>query len=197
MKGENNPNYGKHLSNEHALNISIETTKTKRANNPNLSDEKITEIYNLKDKMMQKDVAEKYGMNREMIRRIWNKTIVPINSSDFVERKQEKIIEKINGKNNNNIELTSQQKTSIGKRTLNVDEIIEIINWKIKSLNNEKLDGKKIYSTNLSEHLSKIWSKKVTVDMVKNIFNGRTKLFDFEFVDKDITYENYLEIVEK
>jgi hypothetical protein len=199
MKGENNPNYGKHLSNEHALNISIETTKTKRANNPNLSDEKITEIYNLKDKMMQKDVAEKYGMNREMIRRIWNKTIVPINSSDFVERKQEKIIEKINNKDNNdnNEKLTSQQKTSIGKRTLNVDEIIEIINWKIKSLNNEKLDGKKIYSTNLSEHLSKIWCKKVTVDMVKNIFNGRTKLFDFEFVDKDITYENYLEIVEK
>lgn len=194
--GINNPNYGKHLSNEHALNIAIETTKTKRAHNPNLSDEKIIEIYNLKDKMMQKDVAEKYGMNREMIRRIWNKNIVPINSNDFIEKKQEKIIEKINGKNNIS-DLTNQQKTSIGKRTLSINEILEIINWKIKALNNEKLDGKKIYSTNLSNYLTKEWSKKVTVDIIKNIWNGRTKLFQHEFENKDITYEYYLEIIEK
>jgi hypothetical protein len=56
--GLNNPNYGHHLSNEHALNISVATTVAKRSNNPNLTDDKICEIYDLKDKIMQKDVAE-------------------------------------------------------------------------------------------------------------------------------------------
>jgi hypothetical protein len=190
--GLNNPNYGKHLNPNHSLNISIETTKSKRANNPNLTDEKIREIYELQGKIPQKDVAEKYNMNREMIRRIWAKIILPLDSNEFIENKQENISNKINKIPSN---ITCAQKTSIGKRSLNIDEYIEILQWKIKSNNNEKLDNKKIFSTNLSEYLSKLWNKKVTNDMIKNIWCGKTKLFDFEFDGKEITYEKYMEVI--
>ena len=31
--------------------------------------------------------------------------------------------------------------------------------------------------------------------MIKNTWSGRTKLFDFDFTDKKISYEKYLELV--
>ena len=194
-KGINNPNYGHHLDAQHSLNISISTTKAKRANNPNLTDEKIREIYSLKDKgIMQKDVAEKYDMNREIIRRIWNKMILPLDDLEFISKKEE-LIE--NNKCTTNDNLTHEQKTSIGKRTLNIDELIEIILWKEKQQNNEKLEDKKIFSTNLSVYLSKLWNKNITNDIIKNIWQGRTKIFKIEFNDKKISYQKYLEIIHK
>jgi hypothetical protein len=196
MKGENNPNYGKYLSDSHALNISLSTTNTKRAKNPNLSNEKIREIYALKDTgVLQKDVAEKYSMNREIIRRIWNKIILPTDDVEFLSKKEESISQKKSEKEDN--QLTFEQKTSIGKRQLTSDQYIEIILWKEKRSNNELLNGKKIFSTTLAEHLSKLWNTKVTNDMIKTIWSGRTKLFEFEFNDKSINYQKYLEIIDK
>jgi hypothetical protein len=190
--GINNPNYGQHLSNEHALNISIATTISKRSNNPNLTNEKIREIYDLKDKMMQKDVAEKYEMSREMIRRIWNRSIIPTDDPEFLIKKTELVSK---DKSLISDDLTFEQKTSIGKRSLKSEQYIEIILWKIKKNNGELLNEKKIYSTTLSEYLSKLWNTKVTNDMIKNIWCGKTKLFDFEFNNAEITYEKYLEII--
>jgi hypothetical protein len=192
--GLNNPNYGYELSNEHSLNISVSTTNTKRAGNPNLTNEKIREIYDLKDTMMQKDVAEKYNMNREMIRRIWNKTILPTDDKEFLIKKQEQIISK---KTPNNNELTHEQKTSLGKRNFIISEYIDILKWKLKKENKELIDGKKIFSTTVSEYLSKLWNKKVTNDVIKNIWSGKTKLFEFEFNNEDITYQEYLDIIAK
>ena len=83
----------------------------------------------------------------------------------------------------------------MGKRTLSSDEYFEIIQWKIKKEKGELLDGKKIFTTKLAEYLSKLWNKKVSNDMIKNIWSGKTKLFDFEFQNKDISYEQYLEII--
>jgi hypothetical protein len=191
--GLNNPNYGKHLDPNHSLHISIETTKAKRANNPNLTDDKIREIYDLKGSMLQKDVAEKYNMNREIVRRIWNKIILPLDSTEFIENKKESISKKL--KNEESSTLTNAQKTSLGKRQLTIDEYIQILNWKLKSKNNEKLDGKKIFSTNLSIYLSKEWNKNITNDIIKNVWSGRTKLFDFEFDEKEMSYKTYLEII--
>lgn len=144
MQGVNNPNYGKNLSDAHSLNISLSTTTSKRANNPNLSNEKIREIYALKNTgIMQKDVAEKYSMNREMIRRIWNKSIIPTDDEDFIKKKEESISNKKSVKEDN--ELTFEQKTSFGKRSLSSNEYVEIIFWKDKKNNNELLNGKKYF----------------------------------------------------
>jgi hypothetical protein len=194
MTGLNNPNYGQHLSNEHALNISIGTTIAKRSNNPNLTNDKIREIYDLKDKIMQKDVAEKYGMNREIIRRIWNRLIIPTDDPDFLIKKTE-LVSKENSLSSDN--LTFEQKTSLGKRSLSTIQYVEIILWKIKKNNGELLNDKKIFSTTLADYLTKIWNTKVTNDMIKNIWSGKTKLFDFEFNNSEISYEKYLEVVSK
>ena len=194
-KGINNPNYGQHLDNEHALNISISTTNAKRANNPNLTNEKIREIYDLKDTtILQKDVAEKYSMNREIIRRIWNKIILPTDDPEYLIKKKELITSK---KEIRTDHLSHEQKTSIGKRNYTITEYIDILKWKLKRDNNEKIEEKKISSNNVANYLSKIWNKKVSNDIVKNIWSGRTKLFEFEFNNENITYQEYLDIIEE
>jgi hypothetical protein len=192
--GLNNPNYGQKLSDNHALKISVATTNAKRAGNPNLTNEKIREIYALKGNEKQIDVAEKYDMNREMIRRIWNRLIIPTDDPEFLTKKQE-LVSSNKLDNNHEVTLTNEQKTSMGKRTLSSDEYLEIISWKLKKENQELLEGKKIFSTTLSAYLSKLWDKKVSNDMVKNIWCGKTKLFEFEFQDKNISYEKYLEMI--
>ena len=196
MKGENHHFYGQNLSDNHALNISVSTTNSKRAKNPNLSNEKIREIYALKSTgVMQKDVAEQYQMNREMIRRIWNRVIIPTDDEEFMNKKEEKISNKKVAKPDDN--LSFDQKTSIGKRSLSSAEYIEIISWKQKKNNNDLLNGKKIFSTTLAEYLSTLWNKKVTNDMIKNVWHNKTKLFDFDFNEESpITFEEYTKIIE-
>jgi hypothetical protein len=194
--GINNPNYGHNLTDTHALNISLSTTVSKRSKNENLTNEKIREIYGLKDIELQKNVAEKYNMNREIVRRIWNKIILPTDDPEFLQSKIEKTstLKKEEIQNNN---LTFEQKTSIGKRTLSIDEYIIILEWRIKYNNKELLEGKKISTPKLAEYLSKTLNKKITSDIIKNIWCGKTKIFDFEFIGKSISYEDYIKLTNK
>ena len=193
------PTTGKTLSTEHINKISLSTATTKRSKNPNLTNEKIREIYELKDKMKQVEVAEKYGMKREMIRRIWQRKLLPTDDPDFLAKPLE---EKKDDMNITSIQtstpLTFEQKTSIGKRSLTSEQYLEIIDWKLKKEKGELLNGKKIFSTKLAEYLSQKWGKKVSDDMVKNIWKGKTKLYNFEFsTAPPISYEKYLEIIGK
>jgi hypothetical protein len=182
--------------NTHALNISLSSTVSKRSKNENLTNEKIREIYGLKETELQKNVAEKYNMNREIVRRIWNKIILPTDDPDFLQSKIEKTstLKKEENQNNN---LTFEQKTSFVKRTLSIDEYIIILEWKIKYNNKELLEGKKISTPKLSEYLSKVLNKKITSDIIKNIWCGKTKIFDFEFIGKSISYEDYIKLTNK
>ena len=193
-----------HLKNDHALNISIANSKVKRQNNENLTDEKIKEIYALKEtKILQKDVAEKYNMNREIVRRIWNRIILPTDDPDFIQSKINKITEKkiiqTSEPTSPPLSLTFEQKTSIGKRSLSIEEYITILTWKKKQNAGELLNGKKISSPKLAEHLSTIFNKTISQDIIKNTWSGKTKLFEFEFefVDKDISYDEYQELIKK
>ena len=182
--------------NNHALNISLSTTLSKRSKNENLTNQKIREIYGLKDIELQKNVAEKYNMNREIVRRIWNKIILSTDDPEFLQSKIEKTstVKKEETQNNN---LTFEQKTSIGKRTLSIDEYIIILEWKIKYNNKELLECKKISTPKLAEYLSKSLNKKITSDIIKNIWCGKTKIFDFEFIGKSISYEDYNKLTNK
>jgi hypothetical protein len=189
------PTAGKTLSTEHIHKISLSTATTKRSKNPNLTNEKIREIYELKDKMKQMEVAEKYGMKREMIRRIWQRKLLPTDDPDFLGKQQE---EKKDDMGTATPPLTFEQKTSIGKRSLKSEQYLEIIDWKLKKEKGELLNGKKIFSTKLAEHLSQKWGKKVSDDMIKNIWKGKTKLYNSEFsTAPPISYEKYLEIIGK
>jgi len=193
MKGENHMYYGKHLTHSHALNISLATTTAKRAKNENLTNDKIREIYELKDKELQKDVAEKYGMNREMIRRIWNRILLPTDDAEFLSKK-EVLVSKILMQDSN---LTNGQKTSTGKRTLPIEIYIDIISWKKRMNDGEKYDNKKITAPLISKILIEKYDKNVSVDIVKNISAGKTKLFEDEFKGQVMTFEEYEEIVKK
>ena len=171
-------------------NKNILISIAKRAQNPNLTDEKIHEIYTLKDKIMQKDVAEKYNMSREMIRRIWNRELLPTDDSEFE-------IKAINKEIDKREVLPHKIATSLGKRSLTTPQYIEIIKWKQKQNNGELLNGKKITSTKLAEALSEIMKTKITTDIIKNIWNGRTKLFETDFEGNEImSYQNYQTIIE-
>ena len=143
---------------------------------------------------MQKDVAEKYGMSREIIRRIWNRSIIPTDDPDFLVKKKELVSKESSSSTDN---LTFEQKTSLGKRSLTSEQYVGIILWKIKKNNGELLNDKKIFSTTLAEYLSKLWNIKVTNDIIKNIWSGKTKLFDIDFNNAEITYEKYLDVVSK
>jgi hypothetical protein len=193
------PTAGKILSTEHINKISLSTATTKRSKNPNLTNEKIREIYELKDKMKQVEVAEKYGMKREMIRRIWQRKLLPTDDPDFLTKPlEEKKDDTCTATAISAPPLTFEQKTSIGKRSLTSEQYLEIVDWKLKKEKGELLNGKKIFSTKLAEYLSQKWGKKVSDDMVKNIWKGKTKLYNFEFsTAPPISYEKYLEIIGK
>lgn len=171
-------------------NKNILISIAKRAQNPNLTDEKIHEIYTLKDKMMQKDVAEKYNMSREMIRRIWNRELLPTDDSEFE-------IQAINKEIDKREVLPHKIATALGKRSLTTSQYIEIIKWKQKQNTGELLNGKKITTTKLAEALSEMMKTKITTDIIKNIWNGRTKLFETDFEGNEtMSYQNYQSIIE-
>ena len=182
--GINNPNYGKEMSEDHKSKISMANSKVKRGDK--YTDHVLKEIFQLKGIMLQKDVAEKYNCNREIIRRIWAEEMVPTNHPNFG---------KLKIKNNDNNK-TSAQKTSESKKTLDNAVYLEIILWKKKKLNGEKLNGKIISSTKLAEHLSEKYNQKVTNDIIKNTWSGKTKLHEFND-NNEISYDEYLEIIAK
>jgi hypothetical protein len=188
MKGENHYFYNKHFTDDHKSKISMTNSKVKRGDK--YTDPVLKEIFQLKGTMLQKDVAEKYDSTRETIRRIWAEEMLPTDHPNYGKLKV-KPIDNEHGK-------TSAQKTSDTKKTLDNVVYLEIISWKKKKLNGEKLNGKIISSTKLAEHLSEKHNQKVTNDIVKNIWLGKTKLHEFNFpVDSEICFSEYLEIIGK
>ena len=185
--GINNPNYGKELSESHKQKIAISNTQIKRGKK--YTDEIIKEIFQLKGKKSQKDVSEKYDCNRDIIRRIWCEDMVPSDHPNFGKR----------DKTDKNPDKTSAQKTSETKKTLSNEIYIEMILWRKKKLNNEKLNNQLITSPRLSTYLSEKYNINVSVDIIKNIWCGKTKLHDFNFTDcnNEMTYEEYIEIISK
>jgi len=66
MKGENHYFYNKHFTDDHKSKISMTNAKVKRGEK--YTDTILKEIFQLKGILSQKDVAEKYDCNREIIR---------------------------------------------------------------------------------------------------------------------------------
>jgi hypothetical protein len=187
MKGEKHYFYNKELSESHKQKIAISNTQVKRGKK--YTDEVIKEIFQLKGKESQKDVSEKYDCNRDIIRRIWCEDMVPSDHPNFGKR----------DKTDKNPDKTSAQKTSETKKTLSNEIYIEIVLWRKKKLNNEKLNNQLITSPQVSKYLSEKYDIHVSVDIIKNIWCGKTKLHDFNFTDcnNEITYEEYINIITK
>ena len=87
---------------------------------------------------------------------------------------------------------------SIKKRTFTIDEIIEMALMKEKRDKKEKLpNGEKITLKSGSQYLSSLFGKKLTGINLHNYWANTNKVYEFEFVDKKITYQQYMEIVGK
>ena len=173
--GEDNPNHGKKLSEEikEKMGKSISLSKKRK-----LSDEDIDKIRDLKNSgKKQIDIAKEYGVNREIIRRIWNNTM--IKKSEIREGK------KADKKEFSNV--SPVLRMSIGKRKVIFEVAIQIMIKKgydysteiVKDFVGKGRDG-----------------MNVSIDTIKNLWSGKTKLYDFEFNEEsEITYEKYLEII--
>lgn len=184
------------FSEEHRKKIAMANMKNRRL----LSDDKIREVLSLlKNKKPRKDIASDFNVSRQMIDDIANGNLLPIDEitkEDFnklFEMKQNKKLknqnksdeEKINDKNKD---------TSINKRTLDVKTIIEIL-----LLKNVVGKGNMKYNPSAPKVVKMYKEKniKITPTIIKNIWSGKTKIFEEEFIDLQITYEKYLEIVNK
>ncbi len=81
---------------------------------------------------------------------------------------------------------------------LTFDEMIAILLWKKKQINNEMIENKKINSTRIAKKFSEELNKHVSHDMVKNLWGYRTQLTKGMFTSSSpITYDEYLDIVHK
>ncbi len=98
-------------------------------------------------------------------------------------------------KNKSIIDHQHELKQCIKKRSLHIDEIIEIILWREKQINNQKINDEKITSKSVSIFLSSLFNKKISSEIIRQYWNYKIKVYDFEFVNKKITYEKYLEIM--
>ncbi len=106
--------------------------------------------------------------------------------------------EKLKYLENKRIEYNEKkEKNRIPKRTVSFDEIVEILLWKKRKINNEKFtDNKEITQTKISKLLSEKYLKNISDTIVKKYWNGECKLNEFEFVENiNLNYNEYLEII--
>ena len=187
MKGENNPNFGKELSKEHSQKISQSTF----GKNRNLSDQQILEILELKGKETQEKIAEKYNVSRATIYKIHSGKLVP--TSDYqkhLEKKEEphkKDWIKSFGYSDEEVNVING---ALSKRNLEGKTMALI--WYYGKLSKTKNKYPiKLSAPKLSEYFTEKLGKKVSIDMIKNIWNKKTKLYKFDF--ETFNYQNYLD----
>lgn len=196
-KGINNPNYGKKQTTERKIKTSI-TMKQLTAPLPNNIIREIkalkNTLYNGK-KITQPNVIEmykdKYNINRNLVSNVWNNKIIPLDD--------ENIEEKLTQIKHNNIDVKNQHKglthgqiTSLGKRTVLFEQVIDIMLYKNQKLHNNHIPK----AQQIAEELSKKYNNNITLNIVKNTYTTQ-KIFDFEFNDiaTKITYEQYMDLI--
>lgn len=220
MSGERNHNYQKSFTESHIQKQKVSITKKLRKNKEALSDENIEIIRQKRmNGIKQSDIIEEFKENgmelsRDNIRKITNGTLFTIRQLEEDSRNG-KVTKKEKAKG-----ISHAQSTSLGKRqmetSLNFHERIEIILMKRDIIN--KSGDKFLELSNYSkqtteigkrkrqlgiplmqEYLTNKFAKNVSEHIIKNLWDGRTLLFEFEFeknTDVEITFEQYNEIIQ-
>ncbi len=95
------------------------------------------------------------------------------------------------------IEHIKKEDRKIRKKTIDIYEIVDILQWKIKKINREKfIDGKEITQKKISVLLSNKYNKNISDIMIKKYWNGESKAYKEEFTeDCGMTFEEYDKIV--
>ena len=88
---------------------------------------------------------------------------------------------------------------SISKRKLDVPTMIDILLLRNKTFMNEKGQTKTWFPLTIVKHFQEKDVDNVTIDIIKNIWYGKTKLYKNEHFDdfegQKITYEEYLDLI--
>jgi hypothetical protein len=184
----------KEMTMDHKIKISKKVAMTKR--NTLLTDEVIKDILKMKDEnKMQKDVIEKYGIKRHIVRQIWNKELLALDDPEYESKKKERINTKEKEEEEN--QKSRNEKTSMGLRSVSKDVYINILKWRKKMIEKELHENKKITYPLITKQLQNTFpDKKITINIVKNVATGLTKMYQSDFEDVDgLNYEEYMKII--
>lgn len=165
------------------------------------NDDNIRDIQQAFDdrKMNKKQLANKYKIDRNVIADIVSKKINPFDKMDndeidkyfqnrVIEKKQKK--SNITNLDNEELKINHAQKTSLGKRSIELNDIIKILQYKGKFSSYKKMSEELKIKTNKGIYASE--------HICKAICGGRTQIFEEEFKNIDnMTYEKYLKIIKK
>jgi len=177
MKGENNPNFGVERSREHSLKIALGASLAK-AEKRLINDDQIDEILKLyEDKNTMKSIAEKFNVNRTLISDVIHKKYLKISEMTIENMELKK------QKKEYNKDFTKNELVSKNKRKISIETIIKIIKYRI---NNPKKP-----MTHISKDSEELFGEIATIDQIKGYCSGRVKLFEKDFINQDMTLEEY------
>jgi hypothetical protein len=138
------------------------------------------ELKNMSKKELFNEYIKQYNYYNYYHDEIYNKKVKDRNKTYYLENRI----------------LKNKVDISKNKRTLEMNEILEIIEWKSKKINNEKFFDHKIIShKKLAIYLSEKFNKELTEQMIKYYWNGTVKLYEEEFIE--LYKDNYKEVYNK
>lgn len=183
MKKDTHGGYNKgcKLSIEHKLSIS-----NSKKGSSKLCDDDIAYIIENKGKINQNVLASKFNVCRQYISCIQKES--NMNDEERLSNKESKL-EK-NKRMKKKLSEKDYKKyinslNSISKRSVDFETVIAILKLKKSGLA-RKVVAKKFINKK---------GEPVTIYVVGNIWGGKTTLFEHEFEDKDITYEDYIKML--
>jgi len=197
--GIKNPNFNKELSQEHCDKISRSTFGKHRA----ISDETIHQILLLKDSLSQIKICEKLHVERHHVSDVISGKLLPTDSATLVEdlaklkekkTQQSLLKEKLEEKG---IMVNSGVAGGISKRSIDGKYMANI--WYFGKLRvDRKTNLVPLPFTNSASKVAEYVSKKLTIEvtenMVKNIWNKKTKIYEIDInSDFPFTFQNYLD----
>ena len=138
--------------------------------------QKIIELDNSKQKN-KTEIANEFGITRQYVSKILDK-----------DKNKEKNVSKKDCKDEDEFKEKFAKATSLGKRQFTFETAIQILLMKLDSQDNAE---------KIAKHFLQKDGKFITVDIVKNIWAGKTKFYEEEFDEATpISYEKYLEIIQ-
>lgn len=172
---------------EHKLNLAISLNKA-CAQKRKITDDIIDKIFELRNKGDTfESIAKQVGLSRAYVSEIYNGCILKMTelNDEAIKNKLNNLKEQKHKKESIPIE----HRSAIGKRKLSFDQMIKMIKY--------KYDNPTITYVEIVKNAQDLLGFAITMDQCKNLVSGKTKLYEFEFTDKDISYNDYLNMINK
>jgi len=192
--GIGNPNYGVDRLDEHSKNIS----KSVLLKDRKISDEDIDMIIEFHNNgETHEDIGAVFNISRQYVDNIVNGKVKKMS---YIEENIDKIVEEnwqkkkeIENKNkdmtDDELKLEKNRSTSKSKRKLTVKQMIKILMLKNKGISSTDINNHVDFKTKDGNNISD--------SIVKNVWSGKTQLYEEEFEGLDISYDEYLKIIKQ